>query len=104
MLQSNNGIGFIEVLLGLGAFTSAFSVLAMVFLGYSVFEPAGPYLLIFPLVGVLTIFASMFYAFRNQPLGARELGWVLILGCAGFLVLPIFWYLRVLNRDRAKAT
>jgi len=41
------------------------------------------------------MFVSMFYAYRNRPLGRAGVGWFLVLFLFGFVALPAFWYYKI---------
>jgi len=46
-------------------------------------------------IGLPLMFVSMFYAYRNRPLGRAGVGWFLVLFLFGFVALPAFWYYKI---------
>ena len=89
--------------IGLASALPLIAMLALLLGGGAVVEALGPWLLIAPVVGVAATFAALFLVYKNRPLGWSGLGWIAAFVVAWFLVLPVFWYLK-LYRPGANAT
>lgn len=86
-----------KVILGAGSFITLASVLAMLAAGPTLTEKIGPGLLVFPTIGVVTTYGSLFYVYRNDHIGWSGAAWVFALALFWFVLLPVFWYLKVVR-------
>lgn len=97
-------MSFTVVLLGVGSGFTVAGFFAMLVAGAVLTESVGFGLLAVPVVGVVTTFISLFYVYRNQPLGWSGMVWVVALVLFWFVLLPVFWYFKVNGSTHANTT
>lgn len=92
------------MLLGVGSGLTVAGFFAILVAGPVLTESVGFWLLAFPAVGVVTTFGSLFYVYRNQPLGWSGMVWVIAVSLFWFVLLPVFWYYKVNGSTHANTT